>query len=441
MKNVTSLITVILWVNFLTAQMSLTGEIRPRTEYRYGYQAPMDSVSKSSIFTSQRTRLNFGYSGENFKVGMSLQDVSVWGSASQLASSSATSLLHEGWGQYWFHPKFSTKIGRQELNYDDERLFGGVSWLQQARHHDLFLGIFEDTASKITFHIGAAYNSDAITNKGANYTIANSYRTMEYLWLNKKFGSLAASLMVVNVGWQSPVGKTASRTFQTVGTHLEYKKDALFASGRFYYQMSGDSGSYIGSSTYKTAAAWMAGVDVQYTIAKKFIVGVGMEMMTGQSQTDTTKAYTEVNHSFNTLFGTSHKFNGYMDYYFAGNAHMNVGLQDIYVKLKYKVEKYWVGLDFHMFSAGADVLDVKKTLSDTTGKIYAMDKNLGMEIDFTFSYNLNKAVTLQAGYSQYLLTETTAAVKGLYRSNGEPETRQTANWAYLMLTFKPNFLK
>ena len=438
-KNYAALMVMTLWVNLMIAQMSLTGEIRPRTEYRFGYQTPMDSVSKSSIFTSQRTRLNFGYSGENFKVGVSLQDVSVWGSQSQLTSSSTTSLLHEGWGQYWFCPKFSAKVGRQELNYDDERLFGATSWQQQGRHHDLFLGIFEDTASKFTFHFGAAYNRDAITNTGANYTIASSYRTMEYLWLNKKFGSFGASLLFVNVGWQSPIGKNASRCFQTAGTHLEYKKDALFASGKFYYQMSGDSGSYTGTTTYKTAAAWMAGVDVQYTIAKKFTVGAGLEMMTGQSQTDTTKAYTEVNHTFNTLFGTGHKFNGYMDYYFAGSGHMNAGLQDIYVKLKYKEEKYWAGLDVHLFSTTADVFDIKK--SAQMGMIMAMNKSLGTEIDFTLAYNLNKMVTLQCGYSQYLLTETTAAVKGLYRNNGDPDTRQTANWAYLMLTFKPNFLK
>lgn len=423
----------------LHSQITLTGEIRPRMEYRHGYQSPMDSVSKGSIFTSQRTRLNFGHASDNLKTGISLQDVSIWGSTSQLASSSATSLLHEAWAQYWFTSKFSTKIGRQEVAYDDERLFGSVGWLQQARHHDLMLGVFEDTASKFTFHIGAAYNRDAMTNTGTSYAVADSYRNMEYLWLNKKFGPLAASIIAVNVGWQSPVGKNASRTYQTAGPYLEYKKGNLFASGRFYYQMSADSGSYKGAGTYKSAAAWMAGADIQYTLSKKVTIGVGMEMMTGQSQTDTAKSYVEVNHVFNPLFGTGHKFNGFMDYYFAGNSHSNVGLQNIYLKLKYKAEKYWIGLDAHMFSATADVYDIKK--SAEMGMIMAMNKNLGTEIDLTFAYNLNKMVTLQCGYSQYLLTETTAAIKGLYRSNGDPDNRQTANWAYLMLVFKPVFLK
>ena len=226
LKQLKIFVVAVLLISAAKAQMTLNGEIRPRAEYRYGYQSPMDSVSKSSMFISQRTRLNFGYSGENFKVGVSLQDVSVWGSQSQLTSTSATSLMHEAWGQYWFCPKFSAKIGRQEVSYDDERLFGATAWNQQGRHHDLFLGIFEDTASKFTIHFGAAYNRDAASNTGANYTVANSYRSMEYLWTNKKIGDFGASLIFINVGWQSPVGKNASRCYQTAGTHLEYKKDA-----------------------------------------------------------------------------------------------------------------------------------------------------------------------------------------------------------------------
>ena len=96
-------------------------------------------------------------------------------------------------------------------------------------------------------------------------------------------------------------------------------------------------------------------------------------------------------------------------------------------------------MDVHIFSSASDVFDIKQ--SAQMGMIMAMNKSLGTEIDFTFAYNFNKTVSLQVGYSQYLLTETTAAVKGLYRSNGDPDNRQTANWSYVMFTFKPNFLK
>ena len=52
------------------AQMSLTGELRPRFEYRHGYQSPADTLQKSAQFMQQRTRLNFGYKTDKYKIGI-----------------------------------------------------------------------------------------------------------------------------------------------------------------------------------------------------------------------------------------------------------------------------------------------------------------------------------------------------------------------------------
>ncbi len=414
------------------AQMTLTGELIPRTEFRHGYQAPLDSAIQGALATQQRTRLNFGYTGEKFKVGVSLQDVRTWGSTSQLNTTDGFTSLHEGWGQYFFTSKFSLKAGRQEVVYDDERIFGGVNWTMQGRSHDLFLFSFEDTASKFKANLGIAYNQNVMGNIPAPYTVATSYKEMHYLWLNKKFGNLSASILVLNTGVEIPLQVNRTYLMNTVGTHLEYKKDKFFGSGRFYYQM----GETMVGTSRKDVAAMMFGADLKYTLAKKFTVGLGLEYMTGQSQTDTTKAYRDVTHVFNTLYGTGHKFNGYMDYFYAGSGHGNVGLMDLYLNLKYKAEKSWVGLDVHMFSASADVLNVK----DTAG-ISAMNASLGTEIDLTFNKALTKQVSLQMGYSHYLTSETLAWLKGITDYKGDGYTDATSNWAYVMFIFKPNFLK
>ena len=81
-------------------------------------------------------------------------------------------------------------------------------------------------------------------------------------------------------------------------------------------------------------------MDVAYTLKEKFTIGLGYEYISGQSKTDTTKAYNDVNHAFNPIFGTNHKFNGYMDYYYVSNHTNNVGLQDIIFRLNYK-QKAW----------------------------------------------------------------------------------------------------
>ncbi len=410
----------------VNAQMTINAEVRTRTEFRHGYQALIDSGQGGSAFTSQRTRLNFGYAAEKFKIGISVQDVRFWGSQSQLNTTDGYTSIHEAWGQYWFVPKFSIKAGRQELNYNDERLFGSTNWLQQARSHDLFLLAYEDTTHKFIVHFGEAYNANPTAgNLATTYGVTNSYKEMQYLWLNKKFGAMNASLIVVNNGAQSPITIGSTRYFQTAGTYLEYKKKALFASGRFYYQMGTDAAK-------KDMKAIMAGVDVAYTLKEKLIFGLGFEMLSGQSQTDTTKAYKDIDHIFNPLYGTGHKFNGYMDYFYAGSAFGNVGLNDIYFKAKYKTDKFQTGLDVHMFMAAADVLDAKELA--TSGKYTAMNANLGTEIDFTFAYNFSKIFNVQVGYSQMLASETMKAIKG-------GENGLTQNWAYLMLTFKPSMLK
>ena len=416
------------------SQMSLTGEIRPRFENHHGYQLPLDSAVSGASFVSQRTRLSFGYKADKFLFGTSIQDVRVWGNQSQLigADTLAQTFMHEAWGQFWFTPKFSLKAGRQELNYDDQRLLGGVNWKQQGRVHDVAVFMFEDTASKFKVHVGAAYNQNGEANVLNSYKVKNNYKEMQYFWLNKQISSLSASLIFLNAGTQSTITASKSRFMQTAGTHLEYKKDALFASGRFYYQTA-----KLYDKTY--TAAYMFGADVNYTLMKKITVGLGIEQMTGQSQTDTTKAYKEINHAFNPLYGTAHKFNGYMDYYYAGNAHKNVGLTDIYFKAKYKAEKWSLGADVHQFMAAIDVLDSKATA--TSGNITAMNSNLGTEIDLELNYKFSPLFSITAGYSHYLLTPTTSILKGVTDYQGNGETGNMANWSYVMLVFKPNFMK
>lgn len=420
------------------SQATLTGEIRPRTEYRHGYRTLIDSAEQTGIFTSQRTRLNFSYSSEKIKTGIVLQDVRTWGNQAQLNVYDVNTFsLHEAWGEYQPLPRpllegegkkswtFSVKAGRQEFNYDDERLLGGVGWAQQGRSHDAMLLKFSDDSMQLKVHIGSAYNQTAENNIATAYTGINSYKEMYFFWLNKKIKNISISILELNNGIQSPAAINSTRFSYTASTHAEYKKDAWFVSTRYYSQGGVDANK-------KDIQASMAGLDMQYTLKKKIMVGLGGEILSGQSQTDTTKTYKEVTHNFNPLYGTGHKFNGYMDYFFAGNAHGNVGLNNFYLKTKYMAEKWWATLDIHQFMAGADVLDIKKLSS--TGKYEAMDATLGTEIDLTFAYNFSPQFTVQAGYSHLLATETMQSLKG-----GKYD--ETQNWAYLMLVFKPNFLK
>ena len=134
------LILAIALPSMASAQFVLSGELRPRAEYRHGFKSPATTDMDAAGFISQRSRLNVGYTNEKMKFGMSLQDVRVWGDVPQLNLSDNSFSLHEAWGEYFFTPALSLKLGRQELVYDDSRMLGNVDWAQQGRSHDIEIG-------------------------------------------------------------------------------------------------------------------------------------------------------------------------------------------------------------------------------------------------------------------------------------------------------------
>ncbi|MGB0850484.1 MAG: hypothetical protein ACPGTP_04510, partial [Bacteroidia bacterium] len=172
----------------------------------------------------------------------------------------------------------------------------------------------------------------------------------------------------------------------------------------------------------------LVGADVVVPMKnKKSKVTLGYEIISGTSQTDATNTQ---NNSFSPLFGTNHKFNGFMDYFYVGNYANNVGLQDAYVKYNTKIKKVDVGIDVHMFMTAADVQDQKEFQS--SGKVVAMDPYLGSEVDVYGTYKLNKTVSMKAGYSQFLTSETLHAVKG-------GDVNEMNSWGWLMIIVKPKF--
>ena len=81
----------------------------------------------------------------------------------------------------------------------------------------------------------------------------------------------------------------------------------------------------------------------------------------------------------------------------------------------------------HYFASAAKVLDPAN--SNNT-----LDNYLGFEMDIVVGWALAKDVSLNAGYSQMFASETMEALKG-------GDRKAMNNWAWLMLTFKPQFFQ
>jgi len=169
------------------SQFTLSGQLRTRTEIRDGLGNLVLKGSKAAAFTSQRSRLIFGYKWDRLTFGVSVQDVRVWGQdASSISNADGNRfMLHEAWADLQLANKADTsikfklfdlmsiKIGRQELSYDDVRLIGNLDWLQQARRHDMAL--LKTVHKGWQVDIGYAFNqnSDAFGTTGTGYVPAN----------------------------------------------------------------------------------------------------------------------------------------------------------------------------------------------------------------------------------------------------------------------------
>ncbi|MCP4176888.1 MAG: alginate export family protein [bacterium] len=460
----------------LFSAFKLGGEYRARGEYQHGYKMPVlekefGYKTEATMFVGQRTRLNFDfniYEKVNFK--LVLQDVRLWGSKPLgVAADGNLTTLHQAWAEVFIMPELSLKVGRMELKYNDSRILGNSNWTNQARSHDLALIKYKGL---LNAHLGLAYNFDP--ENGNVYNVSESYKAMQYLWLNYAFEYIDVSLLGVNNGLSetkhvySPVAdeetawSSKSVYSQTIGTYLNSKFGSFNINTFFYYQMGKnpadwlvtDSLSVIGmtlgeynnnvDNDYKVGAgegrkikAYNFGLNLKYKIMDEFSIGAGYEMLSGDNFTEINLDDNDINNSFTPLYGSRHGKNGWMDYFYAGGNHTysksyyTLGLNDINLSLLYKTKKYFFKLQPHYFlTAGKGFY----TGEDGTQKEI---KGLGLEIDFRCGYHFIPNVAyIELGYSHMFPTEGFMAMKQL----SVTEDPGTNNWIWLMLTIKPKFL-
>ncbi|SNR41028.1 Alginate export [Lutibacter agarilyticus] len=403
------LLIVVLVSSKMVAQFTLSGEFRPRTEFRNGFKTLRPNDADPALFTSQRVRLNTKFATETYTFYVSIQDIRVWGDVKQLNTADKNGLaIHEAWGLVNFEG-MSLKAGRQEIVYDDHRMFGNVGWAQQARSHDALLLSF---GKSFKLDVGLAFNQDGEALFDNTYTTAGSYKAMQYAWFNKKWDNFALSLLFLNNGLQYiDVVDSANneiRYSQTLGSHLKYKiTDNLNAVANLYYQAGNDVAK-------RDVNAFLVGLDLGYKASNTWSFGLGFEMQSGNDfDGDASK-----NKAFSPFYGTNHKFNGFMDYFYVGNHFNSTGLIDVFGKISANLgEKSNLSLFIHNFTSYAEVAN-------------GVEKQLGTELDLVYGYKLSKDISLAAGYSQMFASEGMEYLKNNFDGNSN-------NWAWLMLTIKP----
>ena len=411
------------------SQLIFSAQVRPRAEFNNGFKTLSDSSTNPGFAVSQRTRFDLSYNKDKVSLFVSFQDVRTWGDVKQLNTSDVNgTTIHQAWGQYKISDMFAVRVGRQELIYDNHRIFGNVGWAQQARSHDLAMVKF--TKNKLTADLGIAFNQDDANGFETTYLNQGNYKTMQYVWLHNDWDKLGASFLVLNTGLQYIDAANADnnevRYNQTLGTYLTTKVSDFKIAGTFYYQMGKDKAN-------RSLGGYLAGIDVNWAPKdKKIFAGVGFEMQSGNDLNFSSTSDSTNNKAFAPLFGTNHKFNGLMDYFYVGNHANSVGLTDINGTIGYKFEKSKIFASVHYFMSSGDMI-VRNT-ANTAWE--TKSSGLGTELDIVYSLPMGKNANLKMGYSQMFASESMEILKGV------PGGANTANnWAWVMLTFKPQLFK
>src|SRR6187402_3530399 len=128
MKNLKTIILFLLGVistEMQAQELDVNLQIRPRFEYRNGYKTLLPYGQKGTSQISQRSRLNFDYKQDELKVKLTLQNTRTWGDVVPASTTDKNGIaVFEAWAQYNFTEKWSAKLGRQVLSYDNQRILG-----------------------------------------------------------------------------------------------------------------------------------------------------------------------------------------------------------------------------------------------------------------------------------------------------------------------------
>ncbi len=413
---------IFLTVQVISAQLTIDGEFRPRTEFRHGFGTIIADGADAGFGVSTRIRLNTGYSVDAYSVYVSLQDVMVWGENRQLLPDDENNsfAIFEAWAKINLGSGFSTKIGRQTLDYDDERILGSVGWTQQARNHDAALLKYEK--DKFQFDLGLAFSQDydnpsGFQSVGTAYNTTGffTYKTMQYLYLKQGWENLTGSFLLLNNGFQNfesdGVTSDGISNLQTIGTHLDYNKGSFGVAVNAFLQTGERQGAI------NVGSAYLLGLDISYKASDKIGLGAGLEIISGNDTSTTNKT-----EAFFPLYGTNHKFNGFMDYFYVGNHANSIGLFDVHVSANFKLGE-------------KSSLMVKALNFSGEQELPSGEKTLGTELDFVLAQKFN-GYTLMLGYSQLFASD------GMYELKGTTKdlAASSQNWAWAMLVIKPKFL-
>ena len=404
--------------------LSIDADFLTRGEIRSGglpVSEEEGAVNKGfASFILERTLIGLNYEKKNFSSKVMAQHSGTWGS-----SEGGSFNVYEAWVRMSTDKGFFVKIGRQNLSYDDQRIFGADDWAMTARSHDVLKAGYEGHNQKI--HLFAAFNQNTANINGGTYYSGGvqPYKAMEALWYHYDIPrtKIGVSLLFMNAAMQGgekdePNEKTYQQ--QLAGGFLSYRPKKLNAEAAYYHQMGKSEGGL-------PIDAWMMSYKATYDPSAQFSFTAGYDYLSGDADfaTPYQGQIGMIQHKtikgFSSLYGSHHKFYGAMDFFYVTTyvSGFTPGLQNLYAGMSFKpVEKVSMDAMYHYLA--------------TATKLRNAEKPLGHEIEISGSYKFMGNAKLSIGYSYMRGTETMVILK-------KTSDNRQLRWGWIMLNVSPKF--
>jgi len=428
------------------SQWDFGGQFRARLEHKEFFAAAGNSAASVDFATKGdadntylllREKIHLGYMPCSFFTTLvEGRDSSSQNDDRNPNVDSDTFDLYQGYLKIGDPTKFplSLKVGRQELQYGDERLIGNADFNNVPRSFDAAKLRYEDknlwVDAFFSRPVVACDNSLNQDNEHDNFS--GIYASTKALVPKQEtqFYFLARNTEVTSAGYiTNPLAPLPSpRDIYTVGGRLKSLPGAL---NGWDYEVEGayQFGRFKDSNTSKSLnqdafATHVAGGYTASKIPGTPRVGLEYNYASGDSNpNDNTHG------TFDNLFPTNHKFYGYMDFVSWQNIH------DLRFTSTIKpLSKLTLNADVHGFWL-ADNNDSFYSVSGAARKTGgygikpAAGDFIGTEIDLIATYAVTSYATIQGGFGHFFVGE--YVENSLAKNGGSTD----ANWLYLQTVF------
>jgi hypothetical protein len=376
------------------------GEIRQRTEYDR-----RDPGQPTDFYTLLRSRLGVAVEvGERAGLFVQLQDARTWGEESSTLDGSAAAFdLHQGWMELrgaWSDVGLVFRAGRQEIALGNERLVGAVDWSNTGRSFDGARLIAAPPDRRWVGHLFLANAAERGRLRSPEPPAP------DHLFLGTWAATGPGELFLLHDRKASHRGvREVDRS--TAGGRMVLGLPTLRLDLEGAYQFGRGRGIGGADVPVQTIAAWMAAFRLGTAPPPApFAATAGLDWLSGDAEPDASRYG-----AFNTLYGTNHRYYGYMDLFLDPALRTaDRGLVDALAGVRYQLTpRLRVHADLHQFWTAAG------------GR-----RPLGMELDLVAPLTVAEVARLELGYSLF------RAASGA-ESLGLAEAGRVLQWGYAQL--------